>query len=80
VWNYWKEILSIPLVWKFAGHVFERPVDLSIMGAYAVACLAGLLFAVILSLVFEKGGDHPGRRLTWWAVMQRPAPTPPSNL
>ena len=26
VWNYWKEILSIPLVWKFASHVFERPV------------------------------------------------------
>lgn len=80
VWNYWKEILSIPLVWKFASHVVERPVDLSIMWAYAVACLSGVLFAVILSLVIEKGGDHPGRRFTWWAVMQRPAPTPTPRL
>jgi SSS family solute:Na+ symporter len=73
-WNYWKEILSIPLVWKFASHVCERPVDLSIMWAYAVSCLSGIVFAVILSLLFEKGGDHPGRRFTWWAVMQRPVP------
>jgi solute:Na+ symporter, SSS family len=80
VWNYWKEILSIPIVWQFASHVVERPVDLSIMWAYTVACLSGLLLAVILSLVIEKGGDHPGRRFTWWAVMQRPVPNPTPKL
>jgi Na+/proline symporter len=76
VWNYWKELLSIPLVWQFARRVFEQPFDLSIMWSYGVACLSGIVFAVILSLLFEKGGDHPGRRYTWWAVMQRPAPSP----
>ena len=75
VWNYWKEILSIPLVWRFASRFCEEPFDLSIMWAYAVACLSGLVFAVVLSLLIEKGGDHPGRRYTWWAIMQRPLPT-----
>jgi hypothetical protein len=44
------------------------------MWAYAVACFSGLLFAAVLSLLVEKGDDHPGRRFTWWAVMQRPVP------
>jgi solute:Na+ symporter, SSS family len=74
VWNYWKEILSIPLIWKYASRYFEAPFDLSIMWAYAVACFSGLLFAAVLSLLVEKGDDHPGRRFTWWAVMQRPVP------
>src|SRR5439155_12351249 len=75
VWNYWKEILSIPLVWRFAGALFERPFDLSIMWSYAVACVSGLFFGVVLSLLAEKGTDHPGRRYTWWAIMQRPLPS-----
>jgi solute:Na+ symporter, SSS family len=80
VWNYWKEILSIPLIWSIAGRVFEQPFDLSIMWSYAVACLSGLVFAIILSLLFEHGGDHPGRRYTWFAIMQRPLPTPDSAI
>ncbi|HMC12347.1 MAG TPA: sodium/solute symporter [Pirellulaceae bacterium] len=76
VWNYWKEILSIPLVWHFAKHVVQQPFDLSIMWAYAIACLSGLVFAIVLSLLFDKGGDHPGRAFTWWAIMQRPLPAP----
>jgi len=80
VWNYWKEILSIPIVWQFASHVFEKPFDLSIMWSYAVACLSGLFFGLVFSLVFETGGDHPGRDFTWWAVMQRPLPKPPINI
>jgi Na+/proline symporter len=75
VWNYWREILSIPLVRTFTSGVIEQPVDLSMSWAYAVSCVAGIIFAAILSLLFEKGGDHPGRRFTWWAVMQRPVPT-----
>jgi solute:Na+ symporter, SSS family len=74
IWNYWKEILEIPIVWQFASHVFEKPFDLSIMWSYAVACLSGVFFGVVLSLVVEKGGDHPGRQFTWWSVMQRPLP------
>lgn len=76
IWNYWKEILSLPFVWPIASQVFEKPFDLSIMWSYGVACLSGVFFAVVLSLLFEKGGDHPGRQYTWWAVMQRPLPSP----
>lgn len=76
LWNYWKEILSIPFVWQFARHAFEQPFDLSIMWSYGVACVSGLVFAVVLSLIFEKGDDHPGLQFTWWAVMRRPLPSP----
>jgi solute:Na+ symporter, SSS family len=76
VWNYWKAILSIPLVWRFASRWFSEPFDLSIMWSYAVACVSGLVFGVILSLLFDRGGDHPGRQYTWWAVMKRPLPQP----
>jgi solute:Na+ symporter, SSS family len=72
VWNYWKEILSIPLVWKYASRFCEAPFDLSITWAYGVACVSGLVFAVGLSLLVEDGKNHPGLRYTWWAVMQRP--------
>ena len=75
VWNYWKEILSIPLVWSIASRCCEEPFDLSIMWSYAIACVSGLFFAVdVCRCIFEKGGDHPGRDYTWWAVMQRPLP------
>jgi solute:Na+ symporter, SSS family len=76
IWNYWKAILSIPIVWQFASRWFNEPFDLSIMWAYGVACVSGLVFGVILSLLFERGGDHPGRQYTWWAIMKRPLPQP----
>jgi len=76
VWNYWNEILSLPFIWPIARRVFEKPFDLSIMWSYGVACVSGLLAGIVLSLVLERGGDHPGRRFTWWAVMQRPLPHP----
>jgi len=50
------------------------------MWSYAVACLSGLFFGAVLSLLVEKGDDHPGRQFTWWAVMQRPLPQPTSDL
>lgn len=74
IWNYWKAILSIPLVWRFASQWFAEPFDLSIMWSYGVACVSGLVFGVVLSLVFDRGEDHPGRQYTWWAVMKRPLP------
>jgi SSS family solute:Na+ symporter len=75
IWNYWKAILSIPAVWGVAGRWFEEPFDLSIMWSYGVACVSGLLFGIVFSLLFENGGDHPGRQYTWWAVMKRPLPS-----
>jgi len=74
VWNYWKAILSIPLIWQFAKDYCKEPFDLSIMWSYGVACLSGLIFAVILSWLFDNGDDHPGMRYTWWSIMQRPLP------
>ena len=75
IWNYWKAILSLPFIWPLASRCFEKPFDLSIMWAYAVACLSGLAFAVILSVLFEKGGPHPGQDYTWYAIMKRPLPS-----
>jgi SSS family solute:Na+ symporter len=74
IWNYWKAILSLPPVWSLASRWFAEPFDLSIMWSYGVACVSGLFFAVVFSLLFERGGDHPGRQYTWWAIMQRPLP------
>src|SRR5262245_49937898 len=76
VWNYWKAILSIPLVWQLASRYFERPFDLSIMWAYAVACVSGVVFAMILSLLFETGQPHSGQDYTWYSIMRRPLPAP----
>jgi len=61
LWSYWKEI-------------FRTSYELSIMWAIALPCLVALGLAALFSLIFERGGDHPGRRFTWWAVMQRPLP------
>lgn len=74
IWNYWSAILSIPAVWAIASRYCEKPFDLSIMWSYGVACVSGLFFAVVFSLLFESGGDHPGRQYTWWAIMKRPLP------
>lgn len=76
IWNYWKAILSIPAVWAVASRWFKEPFDLSIMWSYGVACVSGLIFAVVFSLLFERGGNHPGTQYTWWAVMKRPLLTP----
>jgi len=78
IWNYWKAILSIPAVWAVASRWFKEPFDLSIMWSYGVACVSGLFFAVVFSLLFERGGDHPGKQYTWWAVMKRPLLGPDS--
>jgi SSS family solute:Na+ symporter len=79
VWNYWKEILSVPFVWQFARRVFTTPFDLSIMWAYGVACVSGVVFAAVLSLTVDSGDDHPGRAYTWWSVMRRPLPSRPTD-
>jgi SSS family solute:Na+ symporter len=76
IWNYWKEILRIPFIWQFAKHAFAEPFDLSIMWAYAVACVSGVVFAAGLSLLVDGSDDHPGRDYTWWSVMRRPLPAP----
>jgi SSS family solute:Na+ symporter len=76
IWNYWKAILSVPAVWSIASRWFAEPFDLSIMWSYGVACVSGLFFAFVFSLLFERGGEHPGQQYTWWAVMKRPLPSP----
>jgi solute:Na+ symporter, SSS family len=74
VWNYWRAILSLSVIWPLASRVFAAPFDLSIMWAYAVSCLSGLIFAIVFSLLFENGRPHPGHDYTWFAIMKRPLP------
>lgn len=73
-WSYWKEILSIPFVWRIARQYCKEPFDLSIMWAIAVPCVFVFLLAALLSLL--ESADHAGRRFTWWEVMKRPLPQP----
>jgi SSS family solute:Na+ symporter len=64
--------LAVSFAWNYAPMLLDVP--LSICGAIAVPCTFGVAFAALLSLALDNGGDHHGRRFTWWAVMQRPLP------
>jgi SSS family solute:Na+ symporter len=68
--------LVVSFLWNYDTLLFGKRLDLSVCGAIAVPCTFGFLFAAALSLVLDAGGDHPGRRFTWWSVMQRPLPKP----
>jgi hypothetical protein len=59
VWSYWREL-------------FHTSYEPTITLATAAPCLVGLTTAGVLSMLVEKGGDHPGRAYTWLAVMRRP--------
>jgi SSS family solute:Na+ symporter len=68
--------VAVSFLWNYDTLLFGKNFDLSMCGAIAVPCTFGFLFAAALSLVLDSPGDHPGRRFTWHAVMQRPVPTP----
>lgn len=75
-WSYFKEIMSLPPVWRLLRPYFKEPFDLSISWAIAFPCLFAIALAGLLSLVLDSGGEHSGRRFTWWEVMKRPVPQP----
>lgn len=64
--------LVVSFLWNYDTLLFGEAFDLSLCGAVAVPCVFGLMTAAIFSFVCESGGDHPGRRFTWWAIMKRP--------
>jgi hypothetical protein len=66
--------LGMSVLWSYWREIFRTPYDLSIMWAIALPCTFTLMLAAAFSLIFESGDDHPGRRYTWRAVMQRPMP------
>jgi SSS family solute:Na+ symporter len=68
--------MAVSFLWNYDTLLFGKQFDLSMCGAISVPCSFGFVFAALLSLVLDRGGDHPGRRFTWWAVMQRPVPQP----
>jgi solute:Na+ symporter, SSS family len=72
--------LVVSILWSYCKEIFRTPFDLSISWAIPVPCILGFSLAALLSLLFESGDDHPGRRFTWWAVMQRPLPTPHTDF
>lgn len=67
VWSWWRELF---------GPQSSPPTFLL---AIAMPCLASLLISNLLSLIVDDGGDHPGRRYTWWAVVQGSATGPDSS-
>jgi SSS family solute:Na+ symporter len=74
IWNYFKEILGIPLVWSVGRHLFSEPFDLSISWAIAIPCLFTLSMAAILSFMVDSQENPRGQRFSWYAVMRRPVP------
>jgi SSS family solute:Na+ symporter len=66
--------LAVSMVWSYWRYIFRTPYDLSIMWAIAVPCIVAFSLAALLSLILDRGGDHPGRQFTWWAVTRRLAP------
>lgn len=71
--------MAVSFVWNYDTLLFGKNFDLSMCGAIAVPCTFGFAFAALLSLVLDRGGDHPGRRFTWWEVMKRPVPAPQTD-
>jgi SSS family solute:Na+ symporter len=65
--------LLVSVLWNYDTLLFGKDFDLSVCGAIFVPCLCGVTSGFVLSLILDNGGDHPGRRFTWWAVMRRPS-------
>jgi SSS family solute:Na+ symporter len=68
--------LVVSFVWNYDTLLFGPQLDLSVCGAIAIPCTFGFALAAVLSMILDSDSDHPGRRFTWWAVMQRPVPNP----
>jgi hypothetical protein len=64
--------LGVSVLWNYDTLIFGKEFDLSVCGAIVVPCLFGFAAAAVLAVVLDSGADHPGRRFTWRAVMQRP--------
>lgn len=71
--------MAVSFLWNYDTLLFGKDFDLSLCGAIAVPCTFGFVFAALLSLVLDRGDDHPGRRFTWWEVMKRPVPEPQTD-
>ncbi|MGE0606819.1 MAG: sodium/solute symporter [Pirellulales bacterium] len=91
VWSWWGEI---PAVCSYLGlhdtadwlvEILGRdeqgkPKTPTITLTIAIPYLTSFLLAALCGMLFDKGGEHPGRRYTWLAVMRRASentePTP----
>ncbi len=71
--------LTLSVVWSYWSELFGTDARPTITLAIAVPCTGAFATAAVLSLLVDRGGDHPGRAFTWFAVMKRPAPPPTSR-
>jgi len=63
----WKGILGVDSTGKPKGP--------TIMLAIGAPCVFGVTLAAVLSYLFDRGGDHPGKAYSWLSVTRRPVPT-----
>jgi Na+/proline symporter len=68
--------LAVSITWSYWHELTGRDEVPTITLSIAVPCITAFLLATVLSLLVERGGDHPGRAFTWYAVMKRPVPPP----
>jgi SSS family solute:Na+ symporter len=84
-WSYWPEIpaacralgLEEAAGWfvNLLGTV-EQPKAPTFTLSIAIPYLGAIVLAALLSVLVERGSDHPGRAYTWYAVTRRPLPQP----
>jgi SSS family solute:Na+ symporter len=64
--------LGVSIAWSYCRELFGTSYDLSINLAIFVPCVTAVAVAWLLSLLFDRGPDHPGSKYSWHAVMRRP--------
>ncbi len=68
--------LTVAIIWSWYREIFHLRPDQAAPTpflAVAVAWLTTVGAAFLLSLLVERGGPHPGRNFTWFAVVKGPS-------
>ncbi len=62
--------LCVSVNWSWYKEIYGTKVGPTFFLSIAVPWITSVTTAFLLSFVIEKGGDHPGRKLTWFAIVK----------
>lgn len=63
---------SLSIVWSWWTEIFGTTTRPTFLLAIAAPYVTSLMTAIVLSRIVEKGGEHPGLKYTWKAVVSQP--------
>ncbi len=66
--------LCVSINWSWYREIYGAPAGPTIFLAIAVPWTLSVTTAFLLSFVIESGSHHPGRELTWYAIVKGPPP------